>query len=159
MKKRLFSLAVLISLGLGATSVTATKANAATIDITDDMPKSGSVVLSDTNNIVKASNPLFMEKANQNKVNTSTPWFAVSLARHVENIKNGRWVSYTDHHNYLNNYKWSHSNFLYYAGLHSSSAKVGNGKLVKSKITKAGKWSYATAKGYGTAKAWYRIGY
>lgn len=157
MKKKLLSFAALISLGLSTASVTATQANAASVDITNDMPKSGSIVLNDNNSIAKASNPLFTESSKQSQNTTSTPWFAISFARQAENIKNGRWVAYTDHNNYLNGYKWSHSNFLYYNGIHSSSAKVGKNKTVQSGFKTANKWSYATAKGKGAAKAWYNI--
>ena len=123
---------------------------AANIDITDNMPKSGHVELNGSK-IVNPSSPLF---ANQTFSKPVQPWFATSL--YALNVKNGRWVTYSDHHNYLNGYKWSHSRFIYYSGPHTASAKVGNGRTITSRAN-SGQWADATAKGYGLAQAWYNI--
>lgn len=137
----------------GSLGFLSSSAHAATIDITDDMPSSGSVVV-EGQKIKEYSSPLLAPKK---KVQTSTPWFAVSLARDVVNMKNGRWVSYTDHNNYFNHYKWAHSNFYYTLGRHRAAAQVGKGRKVFA-VAGAKQWAYATAKGYGTAKTWYSIG-
>ncbi|QNQ81577.1 hypothetical protein [Lactobacillus sp. PV012] len=150
LKKKLVVFSTLLGL-TGVLSSSISSAHAATIDITDDMPSSGSVVI-EGQKIKESSSPLFV--APKKRIQTSTPWFTVSLARDVVNMKNGRWVSYTDHNNYFNHYKWSHSNFYYTLGRHHSSAKVGSGKIRTAVGIERG-WSYATAKGYGTAKTWY----
>lgn len=148
-KKEISNFSTILGMS-GSLGFLSSSAHAATIDITDDMPSSGSVVV-EGQKIKEYSSPLLAPKK---KVQTSAPWFTVSLARDVVNMKNGRWVSYTDHNNYFNHYKWAHSNFYYTLGRHHSSAKVGNGKIQTAPGPAKG-WSYATATGRGTAKTWY----
>lgn len=148
-KSLLFSVAAVIGLSVNVLG-TSNKTQAANIDITESMPKSGHVELNGSK-VVNPSSPLFV---NQTHFKSNQPWFTMSL--YALNIKNGRWVTYSDHHNYLNGYKWSHSRFMYYSGLHTASARVGSGRTITS-TANSGQWADATAKGYGLAQAWYNI--
>ncbi|CCI82403.1 lactococcin 972 family bacteriocin [Lactobacillus hominis] len=116
------------------------------------MPNSGSVVFNG-NKTISASSNLLLNPVKTPKVPFS-PFFT-SFSQ-IVNVKNGRWVYYSDHHNYFNGYKWSHSRFYHATRNHHASAKVGSGPLVV-RYAGPGQWAEAVAKGYGLAQAWYGI--
>lgn len=128
-------------------------AHAASIDITDKMPKEGYVVLDDNSHVVDASSPLLKEAAKPKQYSKSDYLFG--NMKDVIYVKNGKFTCYSEMLNYLTGYKASHSYFIHEKRRHYSSAKVGNGKLVRSANTAPGKRSHATAKGYGKAFAYY----
>lgn len=147
MKKKKFLLTALLGLNFGFFMLTSTS-KAATIDITDDMPTSGSVIIKG-DKVISASNNTLLHSLTPTK---NTLPYLTSL--YALNVENGRWVCYSDHHNYINGYKWSHSRFIHYTKNHHASARVGKGQLV-TRYAGPGQWADAVAKGYGTAQAWY----
>lgn len=99
------------------------------------------------------------------KTATSSSSILTKLSQPLENglgtainFAHSRWVYYTDHNNYLNGYKWSHSNYYHQDVYHSSSAAVSNSDFTK-RYANAGQYSIATAAGKGTAQAWYDAPY
>lgn len=122
---------------------------AATTDLSLKVPNSGYVAF-DNNKIIESSSSIFtyppnkkFESGNATIFSPSYPWWPHS-----------RWVYYSDHNNYLNGYKWSHSNYYHDCERHSSTAAVG-GQDKTRVFAGAGSFSYATATSYGTAQAWY----
>ena len=129
-------------------------AQAVSVDVPNYLPQ-GEVQLDDHDNVVSASSEVL--KGTSTEVNQNRSLFDivsnVSLA--AVNLPNGRWVYYSDHHNYFNGYKWGHSNYLNRVFYHYSTAIVGND--TKSDFGVKGFWSRATAKGHGTFRAYYGI--
>ncbi|CAM3163333.1 hypothetical protein SAMN04487792_1046 [Lactobacillus bombicola] len=114
------------------------------------VPNSGYVAFDDNNKVIESSSPVFTSQSVKKSDSPATttyspgyPWWPHS-----------RWVYFADHHNYFNGYKWSHSNYYHDSERHSSTAAVG-GKDTTTIYAGANKFSYALAKGYGTAQAWY----
>lgn len=147
--KKLSTLLIVAGTAVSLTGVPAIS-KAATVDSSPKIPNSGYVALDDNNKIVESSSPAFTSSSTKNSDSNkltprspSFPWWPHS-----------RWVYYSDHNNYLNGYKWMHSNYYHNSERHSSTAAVGNGSK-KRVFAGADKFSYATAKGYGTGKAWY----
>lgn len=123
-------------------------ANAESIDLGDNAPKSGSVTLDDNDNVVSSSSDSILDAIENAPKN---------VLRSAVNFAHSRWVYYSDNHNYLNGYKEGHSNYRHNNLIHSSTAQVGSSK--RSATAGAGSWSYATAKGKGTFKAFYDAAY
>ncbi|MHB9951932.1 hypothetical protein [Ligilactobacillus murinus] len=130
--------------------------HAASVTVPDSLT-SGEVQLDDHDHVVFASSMALVEQ-NEPKSQTLTDKQALfarlSNANFTAvNMPNSRWVYYSDHHNYFNNYKWGHSNYFNSVVRHSATAWVGNDheKVVKD----ANYWAFAVAKGHGTFKAFY----
>lgn len=139
----LFSVSMLI--GVFSTPLV----SAATIDLDSTAPQQGSVILDDHDNLLASSSEALTNIINGVKKDAST------MVRDVVNVENGRWVYFSDHHNYFNGYKWGHSNYLNKKQTHSAYAKIGgnSGEWVRKT---ANNWAYNTKKGYGTFVAKYR---
>lgn len=119
---------------------------ATTIDLPENAPKSGYVAFNDQDEIVESSSATLKKLA----TNSSTkPQFKTAI-----NMANSRWVYFSDHHNYINGYKWSHSNYYHTKEYHTSTAAVSGHDRTRREA-KAKQWSFATAAGKGTAQAWY----
>ncbi len=124
---------------------------AETTPITGNMPRQGYVEMNEKGKVTNASSPIL--KKNNSKPSSTDLLFGVS--KEVFGVsRTGFWTYYVDHVNYFNGYKWSHSNFRDTANYHYASAKVGNSKLVRV-YAQPGQLACATAKGYGTAYAYY----
>lgn len=149
---------VKILLSVVATSffmfLTSSYAQAASVDVPNYLPQ-GEVQLDDHDKVVSAS----AEVLKKTPATTDQKWSLFDLVSNVSlaavNLPNGRWVYYSDHHNYFNGYKWGHSNYLNRVYDHYSTAQVGND--TKNAFAVKGSWSRATAKGYGTFRAYYSI--
>ncbi|MBA1394427.1 hypothetical protein EQ500_11230 [Lactobacillus sp. XV13L] len=132
-------------------SIAATPAlvGATTIDMPASAPNSGYVALDDNDHVIDSSSSIIkaLAQKNENSHNTIQP-------RDVINWRYSRWVYYTDHHNFTNGYKWSHSNYYHSQEYHTSSAAV-NGTDFTRRGANAHNYSIATAAGYGQAQAWY----
>lgn len=144
-------MAVLGSLGLIIT--TSSMVKAANVDITENMPKEGYVELDDNNHVIAASSPLLKEAAQQKNYSKYDYLFGSMKDRKF--VKGGKFTCFSETLNYVTGYKASHSYFTHDTRRHYASAKVGNGKLVRSANTAPGKKASATAKGYGKAFAYY----
>ncbi|WP_020090531.1 hypothetical protein [Levilactobacillus parabrevis] len=129
----------------GAATVTA---SASAVELTGNAPESGSVTLNSDDSVVSASSNELLAEIDGSAQKAAT------LLRTVVNMKSGRWVYYSDHHNYLNKYKWGHSNYYRSTSSHESKAKVGS-KSSGWVSASAHHYSKATAKGKGTFKAYY----
>ena len=124
--------------------------SAETIDLGTSAPNTGSVTLNSNDQIIAASSNYYGLKVNSEKLEIQNR----SGSEHF--LPTGSWTYFSDHHNFLNGYKWGHSNFLSKKRRHGSYAhlarkNVGGGWVYAS----AGHWSYSTAKGYGTFTAKY----
>ncbi|KMO48131.1 hypothetical protein ACR74Y_12760 [Lacticaseibacillus rhamnosus] len=121
-------------------------ASAATIDLPASAPNYGYVALDDEGAVIDSSSPILtaLDQQARNHVHK----------REAVNFAHSRWVYYSDHHNYFNGYKWSHSNYYHNAEYHTSTAAVsGHDKTTAS--AKAHNYSVATAAGKGKAQMWY----
>lgn len=145
-------MAILGSLGL-IVMTTSSMVKAANVDITENMPEEGYVELDDNNHVVAASSPLLKEAA-QPKAYSKSDYLFGGM-KDIRYVKGGKFTCYSETLNYATRYKASHSYFTHDTRRHYSSAKVGNGKLVRSANTAPGKRAAATAKGYGKAFAYY----
>lgn len=132
-------------------SIAATPAlvGATTIDMPTSAPNSGYVVLDDSDHVIDASSLVIKDLAqkSENSTNSIQP-------RDVVNWRHSRWVYYTDHNNYINGYKWSHSNYYHSQTYHTSAAAVGGANFTR-RGANAHSYSMATAAGRGRAQAWY----
>ena len=155
---------VKILLSVVATSffmfLTSSYAQAVSVDVPNYLPQ-GEVQLDDHDKVVSAS----AEVLKKTPATTDQKWSLFDLVSNVSlaavNLPNGRWVYYSDHHNYFNGYKWGHSNYLNRVYDHYATAKIFPGKTIdsfQSIFASKGSWSYATAKGYGTFYAYYSNG-
>ncbi len=130
--------------------------HAASVTVPDSL-NSGEVQLDDHDQVVFASSMALVEPNEptpQNLTDKQALFARLSNANFTAvNMPNSRWVYYSDHHNYFNNYKWGHSNYFNSVVRHSATAIVGKSqdKVVKLK----NEWALTTAKGYGTFKAYY----
>ncbi|MCG0733475.1 hypothetical protein WJM93_15710 [Lactiplantibacillus plantarum] len=143
-KSLTISATTLLLLGGAAPAV----ASASTVDLSDQAPSSGSVTLDNNDQVKSASSSTLLAEITKATQNTGK-----IVVRSVVNMASGRWVYYSDHHG-LKNYKWGHSNYYSTKGSHGSKAKVGSSSSGWI-YAKAHKYSYSTAKGYGTFKAYY----
>lgn len=130
--------------------------HAASVTVPDSL-NSGEVQLDDHDQVVFASSMALVEPNEpipQNLTDKQALFARLSNANFTAvNMPNSRWVYYSDHHNYFNGYKWGHSNYFHRFARHTATAKVGNNfKLVPALENS---WAFATAKGYGTFKAYY----
>ncbi|WP_124943346.1 hypothetical protein [Weissella viridescens] len=143
MKKLLLATTVLG----GMLALGTVQASAATIDINDSTPGVQSLYFDKDNNLAGASSKNLFERASAcgsaDIAKNKTPQLAGAV-----NYANGRWVYYTDHNNYLNGYKWGHSNYTQRKLSHSSSARVGG--TLRSASARAEQQSQAVAKAKGS---------
>ncbi len=149
------TLATLLTLGSVAVSLSglSTLAHADTTIISDKAPSNGYVIMNDEGKVVEASSPVLLNNKPTGSVDKNTLLYGTSFAAVYPVSSHGTWVHYVDHRG-LNNYKWSHSNYHDTKYYHYGEARVGHGSYV-THYAKAGHWAYATAKGHGTAQAFY----
>lgn len=130
--------------------------HAASVTFPDSLT-SGEVQLDDHDHVVFASSMALVEPNEptpQNLTDKQALFARLSNANFTAvNMPNSRWVYYSDHHNYFNNYKWGHSNYFNSVAKHSASAWVGNDH--EKDVRDANCWATAVAKGHGTFKAFY----
>lgn len=151
MKKTLFGLLALAGVSVSLAGVSAL-AHADTKIISDQMPTNGYVALNNQDKVIEASSPSLLD-TNETSKNKTSLLFGTSFTALTPVSSHGTWTYYTDHHG-LNNYKWSHSNYHDTKYYHYGEARVGKGGYV-TRYASAGHWAYATAKGHGTAYAYY----
>ncbi|MEY8662330.1 hypothetical protein AALT52_05450 [Ligilactobacillus faecis] len=134
-------------------SLSSFSVHAASVEVPNDLPQ-GEVQLDDHDNVVASSSSLLVPTASPKLEDKHDLYNLVSSVNLTAiNLPNGRWVYYSDHHNYFNGYKWGHSNYVNWVQDHTATAKVGDSSSVVRKPS--GQWAYATAKGYGTFQAFY----
>lgn len=140
----LFSLAALGGLGVYS-------ANATSVNISQDVPSTGSVTLDDNDKVITASSPELFELIKKSEENRIEPRAAI-------NYENGRWVYYSENHNIFNGYKEGHSNYIHRKEFHGAYATVG-GSGDGWVYAKSNVWAYSDGAGKGTFVAKYNAPY
>lgn len=139
-----FSLTILGGVGVYSASATS-------VNISENVPSTGSVTLDDDDKVIAASSPELFDLVKKSEETNIEPRAAI-------NYKNGRWVYYSDNHNPFNGYKEGYSSYIHRKEYHGAYATVG-GSGQGWKYANANVWAKSKGAGKGTFVAKYDAPY